>query len=614
MIFSKLLFSILLFSGFNFVGKKIMNKLNINYFFSKIINLYLINIAIGIVAVILILYPFLLYKIIYLIHLKILLILLIIIGGLNIIFSFNKDTLIKYYNSNKNLKFNLDKIFLFILVFLFFLFSLLPITDADSTGYHLFIPKFYLENEYFPIQTFNYQTYLFGIGEIFNLFFLALDLDLFITLTNFLGIIIILSLIINFNLKYQENSFYSLLILSCPIIIPLINTAKPQFFYISLIGILFAIIINLKKNIFKTKSLYQILFIICIFGITCYLAKITFAISYALIILFFFNYIFKKVSFEKFLYLTVVFFLLNFFLLSPILLWKINNFNIGFFNSFFNPVPNIPGSDIFVDHVKNYFSKNILIYLFPFSFADLTNTFGILLLTFPLLFFIKLKNLKEYLIIIITFILIISIFGQRSPRFFLEIYFFTIFLICVAKIKFKFFKFLVYLQSSIVALILLFGIFTLFPSNFSKGFQKKVFSDYSNGYLLYQWANNHIPENKSFLTNHRSIFFSTAEPIFLEFTFFLNDNSTNNDIFDFHFKNINDLNPNYILFWGDEVKTMSYSFIKFEDCVDNLLIEENNVGFHAARNPFISNKDFYSASIYKLKDNVDFKNCIKIIN
>ena len=59
---------------------------------------------------------------------------------------------------------------------------------------------------------------------------------------------------------------------------------------------------------------------------------------------------------------------------------------------------------------------------------------------------------------------------------------------------------------------------------------------------------------------------------------------------------------------------MSYSFIKFEDCVDNLLIEENNVGFHAARNPFISNKDFYSASIYKLKDNVDFKNCIKIIN
>ena len=230
MIFSKLLFSILLFSGFNFVGKKIMNKLNINYFFSKIINLYLINIAIGIVAVILILYPFLLYKIIYLIHLKILLILLIIIGGLNIIFSFNKDTLIKYYNSNKNLKFNLDKIFLFILVFLFFLFSLLPITDADSTGYHLFIPKFYLENEYFPIQTFNYQTYLFGIGEIFNLFFLALDLDLFITLTNFLGIIIILSLIINFNLKYQENSFYSLLILSCPIIIPLINTAKLSVF------------------------------------------------------------------------------------------------------------------------------------------------------------------------------------------------------------------------------------------------------------------------------------------------------------------------------------------------------------------------------------------------
>ena len=136
--------------------------------------MYLINIAIGIVAVILILYPFLLYKIIYLIHLKILLILLIIIGGLNIIFSFNKDTLIKYYNSNKNLKFNLDKIFfIYFSLFIFFIFFATYNRCRFNRLPPFFIPKFYLENEYFPIQTFNYQTYLFGIGEIFNLFFFS---------------------------------------------------------------------------------------------------------------------------------------------------------------------------------------------------------------------------------------------------------------------------------------------------------------------------------------------------------------------------------------------------------------------------------------------------------
>tara|TARA_Y100001970_G_C14218153_1_gene850903 strand:- start:404 stop:2020 length:1617 start_codon:yes stop_codon:yes gene_type:complete len=536
------------------------------------------------------------------------------VGILNLFFSFNKDIYKNYFRLDKNLKLNIDNFFFYILFILFFLFSFLPITDADSTGYHLFIPKFFIQNGFFPIQSFNYQTYLFGIGEIFNLLFLALDIDLFITLTNFLGLVIILSLIFNFNLKYSENSFYSLLVLSCPIIVPLINTAKPQFFFVSLISILFAIIININKKNYKKNSLNQIFFIICTFGIACYLAKVTFALAYALIILLFFIHIFKNLQLEKFFNFVIIFLLLNILFLLPPILWKVHNFEVGFFNSFFNPIPNIPGADIFVDHVKNYFSKNPLIYLFPLSLSDLTNTFGILLLILPVLFFLKLSNLKEYLLLIVLFILIIFIFGQKSPRFLLEIYFFIIFLFCVSKFKFKFFKLLVYLQSTIVAMILLFGIFTLFPSNFSQNYQKKVFSNHSNGYLLYQWANDHISENRSFLTNHRSIYFSNAKPIFLEFTFFLNKNSINNEIFDFHFKNINDLSPNYILFWGKETSTRSYGVINFENCIDRLIVKDDNVGFHAARNPFTSSKDFYSASIYKLKDNADFKNCTKIKN
>ena len=77
-----------------------------------------------------------------------------------------------------------------------------PITDADSTAYHLSIPEYYLKNENFPVQEFNFHYYLFGIGEILNLFALTFNLSLFISLSNFLGLLII-PILFKFNKEKQ---------------------------------------------------------------------------------------------------------------------------------------------------------------------------------------------------------------------------------------------------------------------------------------------------------------------------------------------------------------------------------------------------------------------------
>lgn len=81
------------------------------------------------------------------------------------------------------------------------------------------------------------------------------------------------------------------MILSCPILLPLINTAKPQFLYISIISISFATLIHMLKVKYNTDTLKIVFLFICTFGIISYLAKVTFALSYFFtILLFFFSY------------------------------------------------------------------------------------------------------------------------------------------------------------------------------------------------------------------------------------------------------------------------------------------------------------------------------------
>ena len=162
--------------------------------------------------------------------------------------------------------------------------------------------------------------------------------------------------------------------------------------------------------------------------------------------------------------------------------------------------------------------------------------------------------------------------------------------------------------------MIIFGVITLLPSQFNKKLENKVFLNYSNGYQLYKWSNNIIPKHENFLTNHRSIFFSSGKPLFLEFTFFLKDSRKNKDIVHHHIKNIDQYSPNYILFWGNEVETKSYNKVNFNNCIDYLVERTENAGFHASRNPFNSNKISYSASIYKLRNDINLNECVKVLN
>lgn len=259
----------------------------------------------------------------------------------------------------------------------------------------------------------------------------------------------------------------------------------------------YAILINtnvLRANSEIIKSFF-ISFILCVVSVQ---AKISFSISFFLIIL---GYLFiYRGLFFRFKIVFLCFLIFSFSFL-PSHLWKEKIFSYSFYHFFFNPLPlNIPGITEFYLRAKQYESNNFpLSLLFPTSISNITTNLGIGLL---IIFFLVKENFQNkifFLLCIVFFYTIFSLVGQKSPRFYLEIYLLSVLLFTFAinnlqkSIILKLYKKLVYLQSLYVLVILVYGTFTLFPGSLTKELNHRVLSKYAYGYNLYYWVNTVLP-------------------------------------------------------------------------------------------------------------------------
>ena len=112
----------------------------------------------------------------------------------------------------------------------------------------------------FPFETYNFTNTLGGIGELLIATSLSVSAEQFGSFIHFIGLVSILGLLeklsINENLQISSINYY--LILSCPILVFLMSSAKPQFFYISLVSIGYAFLLNINKfNIFLISIYYK---------------------------------------------------------------------------------------------------------------------------------------------------------------------------------------------------------------------------------------------------------------------------------------------------------------------------------------------------------------------
>ena len=246
--------SILFASGFFFIGYLCAVILKIKKIIEKISNPIYQYCLFGIIFFLVLLYPIFFLGLIKSYLYKYLSIFVVFLGIINFIFFFRKILYFYKKNINKIYQFNVNYFYILFLILYFFL-SLAPITSGDSVAYHGAAANYILANGTFPKEIFDLNLVLAGVGEFLNAFAFSINAYQFTSLIHFIGLIsifgIFAKLIDDYFVDPINKQLFFLLILSCPVLIFLISTSKPQFFYSALILFCYASLIHIQK--FKKK-------------------------------------------------------------------------------------------------------------------------------------------------------------------------------------------------------------------------------------------------------------------------------------------------------------------------------------------------------------------------
>jgi len=610
--------SILLGYGFYFVGKlfvSIFQLTNIIKYISNPIYQYPI---IGISFFLFILFPFFLLGIFNNSFFKFFSYLIIIIGLLSFSTRYNNFYNFIYKNKKKFKKITLAKVLVITLIFLYLLISLSPVTSADSLSYHLAVAKFINKNGIFSNDQLDFEGKLAGIGEFLNAFAISINAEQFTSFVNFLGLIAILGIINKFShrqkIKEDSKFFLMLLVLSCPSLIFLISSSKPQFLYISLVFFSYSFLVIISSIKINYKYILKIFFLVNILLLVAVNAKLSFLLSFCIINFIFFYYLNKQFNKKFFFRIISLFFILIIFGLLPFLIWKSINYQYPFYNFLINPLPlNLPVYDNFSQFLKNYQSEKFpFILLLPSEIKDFTQVIGLGFLGLIFLFINKFNKKFLFITVILLFVIVFYLIGQKTSRFYLEIFFFTILILTqlIKKIQnqkiFILFKYLIFFQSFVVIFALTIGVVNIFPGSLNSYLKDKVLTNYADGYSMIKWTNLVLPKDTKIIISHRSKFFLNVNYIHTDPLGYMNYNSIHKN---YYLNKIKDQNPSFILFYGTKV-SYNYGEFNFEDCISKLFAKKENAGFHATRNPLNTKNIMYDAYIYYF-NNSKMPNCVK---
>ena len=608
-----IIISLLLINGFYNLAYKFRKKTDSillinNYFISTAINYFFL---INFLAV---------FTFIFLLFLELNNHLIKFISLIIIFFGFYKPTYLfnlKKIFKKKNYKENI----IYTILFFYFVLSLNPITDADSLDYHLTVP-------YYQIEFGNAQFYknwmhsqLVGSGESIFLYSIVLGGLHFSQLLQFTSLLFIILVIINFEYKkikinYEKRLFVCLSLLTMPVLLFLISTSKPQLFPITTNFLSLMIAAFYLKDL-KNRNLVIgfSLLIFLLFSSTQ--MKFSFLLSSGLITLFAFYQILDKKFFFQSIFIISILFLI---LIVPREVYEFINFQDNFFYNFFNPVSDPFGAEAMNASLRHGTgnSRYLIFWLFlpydqygHFRIGELTYCVGPFALYFLFNYNFKFLLIKKITLIYLIFFVIALNLAQPVGRFYVEIFIWMLFFSLLYKAQHekifqKIFQKVLIIFSCLYLIVLGYFSFNLFKGNFSKEYQEEVLSKNADGYLLYKWANEVIPEDSVIISTHRASAFYKHEVAPYEFRLF---GIFSKEGYAYYLEDIMKKNPKYILYQGNNLNDQ-YDVLK--NCRGELFKFKKNVGYDVSRNPFTlgKNKRFYDGYIYKIS-NKNIKECLK---
>ena len=171
-----------------------------------------------------------------------------------------------------------------IFLIVFFLISIAPVTHSDSLDYHLEASKFIAKYGYFPDKLNNYHFLLIGAGEALMSLSFIFKSHQFGNIIQFSGLVSLIGIL----KRNKENSlYYSLILLSTPVIIFLASSPKPQLFSIASNVFLVALIYKNREVLFKREELNYLLVLVLTILINSINTKFSFFFKFVYYIYFF---------------------------------------------------------------------------------------------------------------------------------------------------------------------------------------------------------------------------------------------------------------------------------------------------------------------------------------
>ena len=582
------LISIILFIGLFHLGKIFVNLLNVHDKISKISDNRYQYAVIGSILSTAIIYPFILLNIVNVkLFLSVISITIFLLGLIETFNFFRSEKINFIIKNNLNYNFLLS----ILILLLYFLLTLAPITNADSLDYHVGVPFYIINNNVYPELKFWTHFLKSGSGEVLNAVGFILKGEQFPSLVQFSGILSIFGILKNKKINKKANIFL-LLFLSCPILILLVSSAKPQLNYIGSSALVFSIIfLSDLKNL---KSLNLIIFILILIFASIN-AKFSFALSASIFWITLSYYAFINKKLDKFILYSIFFSLI---IIAPKIYFKLHVYEMSFFDAVIKPLPtNIYGYSQLYQSLTSCGYKGCFPYwlFIPSSLGTIPETLGIGSLV--ILFVSIKKNFRQNLIflVIILYVVLAFKFGQNNPRWFLEVFVWLILLTHYYGLKndfsYKLFLIGANIQSLGVVLILLYGIFTLSIGSLSQSLREKVLINSANGYELFKWSNSKLNEKDILISTHRSFSLSNIKTIPGDIFYYINIRDKRSQI---HFNEIKKIKPTHILFYNDKK-----NYNKLEKCLGKLLHYKKNVGKFTARNPFNKTQKYYDGYIYE---------------
>lgn len=594
-IFSSLT-SILLLTGCYQAGKMFVNNFGLKRVVSSISTIEFQYLSFGMVFLLIVLFPLVAFTQ----HAKLI---LQFFGVILIFLSFfwGKDILTssKKFNKIKNKKNGIFFYLFLIVIFLYFLLSLSPLTSADVVDYHAGTALNILRFDQYKLFPEWFTGLQAGTGEVLIALGFSLGAEQFGSMVQFSSILTISGIIIKFSKKnnlFSSKYFLALTILSCPILIFLLSGNKPQIFFSAIIFL--ALSLNFvdykdKRELLKAYAIINIL--IC----SAVLGKFSFNLIGFLIWVFstinFFN---KFKSYKLFLIPLSVFILIY----LPFIFWKFSNLGGDFLTYFYSPFPlHLPGYENFLNHNKGSQEIPFPNFLFYTTLSRATEFLALnsIFLFILLINFKQNKNIIVLLVLSFLFLIISNIYASPSARYYLDVILWLCLGICfLNKFKFKkIFEYCFYPQIFIVILILIYSSFTFLPGAFSQKSYIKI--KHNNAYMFsgMDWVNKNIPDDSRVIIINRPISLYKDFAVSGGFNYF-----TNFDESKYYKKLISNYNIDYLVYLGNKQDLMH-----MQGCVKDIFKMKENVGFHATRNPF-NKGGKYNAYIFNL-DNEKLKNC-----